>query len=339
MKPCHKLLITLSFILIRANAFSQSNDAQALVDAGVALFDKGSYNEAIEKYQEALKINPNDLRADYEMAYTLQIINKGLDGIPYLEKILQSDGAKFEAHELLGSIYDDNNQPEKAVDEYLAGVKEKPDFALLHLNLAITYTRLKKYAEAESEAIESVKLDPKHASNHRIYAIATYKEGKRACSLLGWCNFLLLEPQSKRSAEGLAYIKNILNYGITKTGEKKVTVRVSTADLSSINLGMQMAVVTATDKKENLSPVDSLALQLNSVFQIIGEKSGTLETPFFSKYYAKYFQKLADSGNTPAFVHYISLSAFKDEDSTWFKEHDKELKDLDKWVSSTERDF
>jgi hypothetical protein len=30
----------------------------------------------------------------------------------------------------------------------------------------------------------------------------------------------------------------------------------------------------------------------------------------------------------PAFTRYISLSAYKDENLAWFKEHDKELNDL-----------
>ena len=340
MKPYHRSLLLLLFSFAAIFVHAQSyNDSKALVDAGVALYDKGNYNDAIEKYKEALKINPNDLRADFEMAYTLQTINKGMEAVPFLEKILQSNGSKYEAYQLLGSIYDDNNQPEKAIEQYLAGIKDKPDFALLHLNLAITYSRVKKYAEAEAEAIESIKLDPRHASNHRIYAIVTYKQGKRACSLLGWCNFLLLEPQSKRSGEGMAYVKNILNYGITKTGEKSVTVSVPSTDLNSINLGMQMAVLTATDNKKDLSAVDTLSLQLKSVFEIVGEQSDKLETPFFSKYYAKYFLKLAKSENIPAFARVISLSAYQEEDTKWLKEHNKELQELDRWVSTTEREF
>jgi tetratricopeptide (TPR) repeat protein len=86
MKSYHKFFLTIICVFIGINAQSQTNDPKALVNEGVALFDKCSYNDAIEKYKEALKINPEDLQADYELAYTLQTINKGLEGIPYIER-------------------------------------------------------------------------------------------------------------------------------------------------------------------------------------------------------------------------------------------------------------
>jgi len=188
MKTCHKLFLLIAFAFATTTALAQT--AKSLTNDGIALFDKGDYNGAMEKYKQALKIDTGDLQADFELAYTLETTGKGLEGIPYLEKILRSNDSKYETYELLGTIYDDNGKPEKAVEAYLAGIKEKPDFSRLHLNLAITYTGLKKYAEAESEALQAIKLDPKHASNQRVYATATYLNQKRDLSLLAWCSCL-----------------------------------------------------------------------------------------------------------------------------------------------------
>lgn len=340
MKAYHNLILASALLLTSFTALSQkSQETKSLVDEGVALYDKGDYNGAIEKYNAALKINPNDLRADYEMAYTLETLSKGLDAVPFLEKILQSNDSKYETYQLLGTIYDENKQPEKAIEAYKAGIKEKPGFALLHMNLGITYMGIKKYPEAELEYIEALKLDPTHASNHRLYGLNAYGLKKRANSLLGWCNFLLLEPQSKRSAEGVAYVKNILNYGIKKNNEKNISINVSASDLTSVNMAIQMAVVASTVDKKGLSPVDSLTLQLTSVFKIIGEQSDKTDSPFFANFYAKYFKKLAESGNMPAFAHYVTLSVYKDEDLAWFKDHEKELNDLKAWTKDTQREF
>ncbi|WP_426669907.1 tetratricopeptide repeat protein [Mucilaginibacter sp. McL0603] len=340
MKPYHKLSLIILFLFIGTKVFSQINgDAKRLVKEGVALNDSGKYDEAIDKYNQAIKIDSRYESAYYEMGFTLFSSGKGKEAIPYLIKVVALNPQSAGAFDLLGSIYDDLKDPDKAIDYFKQGIKADSSYQRLHFNLAITYYRQGKFTDAEVSAINAIKLDPKHASSQRVYAMATYKEGKRACSLLGWNSFLLLEPRSKRSAEALAYIKNILNYGITKTGEKSITVNVPSTDLNSINLGMQMAVVTACDNKKNISPADSLTLQLTSVFQIIGEQSDKLETPFFSNYYAKYFQKLSISKSMPAFVRYISLSMYKDENTAWFKRHDDELKDLEKWVSLTKRGF
>jgi tetratricopeptide (TPR) repeat protein len=332
MKTCRKALILPILLFISLTAFSQTNnDPKTLVDDGVALFDKGDYNGAMEKYKAALAINPNDYRADFELAYTLYTTGKGQDAIPYLQLILKSGESKYETYELLGSIYDDSNQSDKAVEAYKAGIKEKPDFERLHFNLGITYLRLKRYPEAETEGIEALKLNPTHASAHRLYALAAQDQGKRAIALLAWCNFLLLEPQTKRSTEAFSNVEYIINRGIKKNNEKSISISISSSDTDAYNLTMPMAVMASTLDKKDLKPVDSLNLQLTTVMQILGEQTAS-KGDFFSTYYARYFAKLAKSDNMPAFTHYITLSAWKDEDIAWFNSHNKELKDMQQWL-------
>jgi len=316
-----------------------TNVARSLVDEGVALNDSGKYAEAAEKYTEALKINLNDLRADYEMGFTLYNEGKALYAIPFLEKILKSGESKYEAYDLLGSIYDDNKQPEKAIECYKNGIKDNPAYERLHFNLGISYLRQGKYPEAAACETDAIKLDPKNASSQRIYAIAEFDQGKRIQSLLAWCSFLLLEPQTQRSVEGCKYIAAILNYGIAKKDEKHINISLSGNDLGMGTMAMQIAVVSATEDKKNLSPLDSLTLELTSVFNIAGENQEIQKDQFCNNFFAKFFGQLAGSGNMSAFVHLITLSVYKDENIAWFKEYGKELDDLDLWLRSTQRDF
>jgi hypothetical protein len=150
---------------------------------------------------------------------------------------------------------------------------------------------------------------------------------------------LMMEPQSQRSAEANNYIKNILNYGIKKTGEKSVTLSISPNENESGNLVIPISVLAATDGKKNLTPTDSLALQLKSVFQVTGELEAKKQASFYLNYLAKYFADLAHTENMPAFTRYISLSTNKDESLAWFKAHQQEVTDFSKWVKETKRSF
>ena len=344
MRSYRRLFLILSCIFIGSNVFSQSKDAKALVDTGVALYDRGKYNEAIEKYKQALIINPNDLRADFEIAYTLQTLSRGIEAIPYLAMILKSNASKYETYELLGSIYDDNNQSEKAVESYKAGIKEKPDFERLHFNLSITYLRLKNYPEGESEAINAIKLDPKHASAQRAYALATLYQNKKLCAIVGFCNFLLLEPQSERSKEVYQHLDKIFK----DAAEQKninITIDKNSKDISAMSFSESSIVMAASTNKalENIntaSSVERLTNELKMIFTVTAEQSKKQrDKDFFWNFYADYFGKLAQTSNMPAFARLISLSAYKDENLAWFREHDKELNDLNKWLSTTERSF
>ena len=345
MKTLHKTLLTLIITIFALSASAQDqNDAKSLVKQGVTLNDNGKYTEAITKDNEALKLDSVYENAYYELSYTLFTSGRGIEAIPYLEKLLKLNPKTAGAYDLLGSIYDDNKQPEKALEYYTKGITINPDYQRLHFNLAITYYKMAKYAESEKYAIEAIKLDPKHASSQRIYAMATYKLQKRGCSLLAWSSFILLEPQTKRSTEAYKYIKTIVNYGIKQTGEKSVTINISDSDLGSGNLLMPMAVTTATDSnstggKKNLTSVDSLALQLTSLFKISTTITGDKENSFVTNYFAKYFEQLGNSDNMPTFARLVSLTAYKDENLQWFKDNDDKLKALNNWVANTKREF
>ncbi len=286
-----------------------------------------------------MKIDPNYSSAYHEISFTLFSSGKGMEAVPYLEKLLKLDPKSGAAYDMLGSIYDDDKQADKAIEYYKKGIEVAPDYQRLHFNLAISSLRQKKYPEAEAYAIEAIKLDPKHASSHRAYAMATFYENKRGVSLLAWSSFLLLEPQTKRSAEAFNYVKYILNYGISKKNEKTVNVNISATDLNPGNLSLPLAILSATTDKKGLTAIDSLTLQLQSVYKVSHTFSMDKKDDFYTHFYADYFTKLAETDNMQALARLISLSAYKDETLQWFKDNNTKLSALDSWVTATKREF
>ncbi|SDE12896.1 Tetratricopeptide repeat-containing protein [Mucilaginibacter pineti] len=339
MKTYHKYLLLILFSAFSVVAFGQgNNDAQALIKEGVALHDAGKYDDAIAKYNAAIKIDPENPSAHYELAFTLFTAGKGKEAIPILEKLIQINPKSGGAYDLLGSIYDDDKQPDKAIDYYKKGVKADPEYQRLYFNLGILYLRQGKNAEAEANAIDAIKLDPKHASSQRVYALATYNQQKLGASLLAWCSFLILEPQTQRSVEAYKFVQNILNHGIKKTGEKSVTLTLSQKDVDGPNLLLPTAILAATTDKTGLSKTDSLTLQLKSVFGISDNFGAKSADAFYKSFYSDYFKKLAATDNMEAFVRLISLTANKEENLQWFKDNGAKLSALDAWVTTTKRE-
>jgi tetratricopeptide (TPR) repeat protein len=338
MKTLNKALFTIVLLFTAIPSFAQNDDAKNLVKQGIALHDEGKYPEAIAKYQQAIKLDPANSMAQYELAYSLAASGKQKDAIPYLEKLVKIEPKSGAAFDLLGNIYDDDNQADKAIDYYKKGIAGDPEYQRLHYNLAITYLRQKKYVEAEEAAVNAIKLDTKHASSQQVYAIATYRQNKRANSLLAWCSFLMLEPQSKRSSEGYQYIHDLLTSGIAKTGEKATSITMSLGgDSGADDLMFKMAVLAATTDKKNLSATDSLSLQLSEVFKIANEIKGGKDQSFFKNFYADYFKKLAASSHMPAFARIVNLTANSEKNLAWFKENPTAINELETWINTTER--
>ena len=93
MKNLIKLLFVFAVIGVNASvSFSQdTTGVKALIHQGIALNDSGKYSAAIDKYKAALKIDPANPQAQYEMSYTLSASGRPDEAIPLLEKLAPSN--------------------------------------------------------------------------------------------------------------------------------------------------------------------------------------------------------------------------------------------------------
>lgn len=336
MRSLFAPFFTFCLFIIGLPTITHAQTADELVKQGIVLNDSGKYDQAIEKYKQAMKADPYFENAYYEAGYTLFSSGKEDEALPYLEKLIAIDPKSAGGYDMIGSIYDDKQQSEKAEIYFKQGIDADSTYQRLHYNLGILYYRQKRYAESEKCAIKAIKLMPTHASSQRLFAMTTFEEHKRGASLLAWCDFLLIEPQSKRSPNAIAYIKYILNYGITRKDAKNINISTDVSDPT--NMLMQLAIVNATEKLKGQSEADTLQAQLTEVFKVAHGVADDKAVPFIGSYYSDYFEQLGNSGNMEAFVHYILLSsARREEHLAWLKSHKAETDKLDAWIKNANR--
>jgi len=301
-----KYLIICLFVTVACDKTSAQNtdDARALVKEGVKLNDEKKYAEAIDKYRQALKIDTESMFANYQLAYSLFLSDKGTQGLPYLQKIIAGD------EKLRAAAYD------------LSG---------------LIYFKNKQYALAETKAIEAIKLDPKHASTQRMYALVSFHQNKRAQALLGFCSFILLEPNTARSAEAYGNIQHILQGGNLKPEPGEIAPHAIEANTNALNEAITQALAYYRNKKLD-SPGNLLTARLTATFISLGKMAEKQSgNDFFRKNMAAYFYQLAQSPNMPAFARLVSSST--PESAQWIKNNPQPIADLDAWVKATERGF
>jgi tetratricopeptide (TPR) repeat protein len=260
----------------------------------------------------------DDPAADYKAALELVNSNKGVEGIPYLEKVIKTNSNYTNAaYSLLGSVYDKSNQPQKAITTYKDGLKAFPQDQTLNFNLGIAYFRDKQYAQAELSAIEAIKIDPKNANSQRLYGLVTFHQNKRANALLAFCNFLLLDPNGDKSDEAITNMQSILKGGVLKV-DGTVT-KLSVADAKeNANLNAIITASLASAKAKKLSGDALLQYQLKTIFTQVGEASAAKPSQnFFDTFYAGYFYKLAQSNNLPLFVKMLNTKSEDPALSSW----------------------
>lgn len=117
--------------------------ADAYNNIGVAYYGKGDYNQAIREYSKAIRLNP-----DYANAYNNR-------GVAYSRKPTPD--------------YD------RAISDYSEAIRLKPDYANAYYNRGVAYFRKGSYDQAISDYSEAIRLNPDYADAYNDRAMAYLK--------------------------------------------------------------------------------------------------------------------------------------------------------------------
>lgn len=225
--------LTLLFTLASLLAIAQpAAEIKKLIKEGIGLHDKGDYDGAIKKYDEALKVDKDDFDANYEKAFSLSSAKRYDECIELCKSMTErfTDHALVkEVYSIWGSALDDKGKSEEAIKIFNKGLDRFPTYYLLHFNKGLTFMRLKKDNDAAESYIAALRTNPLHPSSN-FYLGALLQNENRIASLLSYMFFIACEPQTKRSIQAHEAIQEILYRNIKKDG-KSTTIAI---DINSL---------------------------------------------------------------------------------------------------------
>lgn len=327
------LKIALSVFAITFAMQVKAQDAHALIVEGVKLNNSHNYAGAIEKYKAAINLEPNNASANYQLAFSLNASRKSKEALPYLQKVVKSGSSPAvigSSYELMGTIYDQSAQPQKAIESYELGIKADSSSQSLRYNLGLAYFRTHQYAAAEQSAIAAIQIDPKYASSWRLYALVTFHQNKRAAALLGFCSFLWFEPTGARAQEAYGNLQHILQGGNLKPQPSPPNYSYIEQETYKLNQTIRQAMF-AVSKRRYVTKADLFTEQLRALFTAIGPIAKERAINSFFKEQAGFYYNLAQSPHLEAFSHFIRQSADKTA-AAWLQNHQQEVTELDNWV-------
>jgi cytochrome c-type biogenesis protein CcmH/NrfG len=324
MKNFCKAVIT--GLIMMAFLYADAQDVNSLIKEGQQLNSEKRYTEAVVKYKSAIAIEPDNAKANYELAFALYSGDKGTEGIPYLQKAVTLNASPqltAGAYSLMGSIYSSINQFQKAISAYVNGIKTDSTNQRLYYNLGIAQYRAKQYPDAAQSFIGAVKFDSSYAAAVRMYALSTFHQNKRADALLGFCRFLMLEPDGAQSAEAFGNLQNILNGGSLKPepGYKASAATKVQAAKQNALLSKALAGFAA---RRYTSPAALLTAQLKAAFAAATANNYT---------FAAYLDELAQTEHCETFVRTISQKAYP-ENGKWLMENSSKTLAYNEWLNN-----
>jgi len=142
------------------------DDAMAYYNLGVVYHRLSLYREAIEAYKQAIRIDPDDAKVHSSLGVDYGNLGLHRESIEAFKQAIRIDPDDAGAHYNLGVSYGKLGHHREAIEAYKQAILINPDYAEAHLNLGIDYGQLGHHRESIEAFKQAIRIDPDDAKAH-----------------------------------------------------------------------------------------------------------------------------------------------------------------------------
>lgn len=167
---------------------------------GTAFDDKGNYDRAIQDFNEAIHLSPNDAYAYYGRGYAykkkgdydraIQDFNEAIHLNPKLER----------AYYDRGSAYMDKDDYDRALQEFDEAIRLNPKDAYAYNNRGVAYEKKDEYVHAIQDYNQAILLNPNYAYAYSNRGTAYFAQSNLTAAIADFEHTISAAPSSSTSA-------------------------------------------------------------------------------------------------------------------------------------------
>jgi len=189
---------------------------------GVALVQKGSVEQAIVHFQEALRIKPDSAEAHIDLGSALLQKGRVDEAILHLQEALQIKPDSAEAHNNLGIALVQKGGVDKGIAEYQKALEIKSHYAEAHNNLGIALVQKGGVDEGIAEYQKALQIESDYAEAHNNLGAALVRKGRMAEAITQYQKALAIEPADPKTQNNLALLLATGGEASLRNGDKAV---------------------------------------------------------------------------------------------------------------------
>ena len=253
-----------------------------LFKKGVNLMADEKLEDAIEMFEQALRIDPDNVETLMKIGYARFHLDEHAEALKVYDKVLEIDITNPEAWNLKGLVHYEQKNYAKALDSVQKAIESDPTYGMAQYNQACFLSLLNQVPEALEALKRSIELDVKNARRsirdkdfmnvrieegfkriEEVVVLESIKQGYHTLGAIVWTTFL-----DKIDAE--TALRKLLEKGLIVQNEKrdglsKIPIY-DLADNIAEKLGKEKKGLFGITKKTLPKPVKNLK-QLSQAIQ------------------------------------------------------------------------
>jgi len=226
-------------------AANRPENARAHNNLGEALTKVGRETEALQQFQEAVRLKPSDPDYNFNLATALSSTGHVQESLGQFEETLRLVPDYAKAHLYYGLALMKAGQAPKAIAHYEEALRINPAYAEAHNDLGIAFGQTGRMSEAIAQFDEALRLNPDDADAHNNLAFAYRQTGRLEDALAQLNEALRINPGFDEARNNLALVLDKLGRTTEAIEQYQELVRLNPSDPSYAeayyNLGVDLA--------------------------------------------------------------------------------------------------
>lgn len=169
--------------------------AEDMFELGVQYLNKKNLREAIEKFEEAVKLNPSFVLAHYFLGNVLAKNGDLKKAESHLRSAIKLKPDYASAYNDLGNILTAQGNLEDALAQYITAIEKKPNYFEAHINIGIYWDNRGDFARALSLFKKAIEIEPQNAEGYFTLANSFYNNKKWEEAINNYRVALKLKPE------------------------------------------------------------------------------------------------------------------------------------------------